>query len=704
MKLLLSRMTLILGLFLLFSLRGAASTGVPPFVLSYEERVVFSYLLAGIGQGDDVKLGLVRRLGEQTRHYFRQPAREVVVRDFQEFLREYQGNWAPSYSPMSELELLEESGIRGRVLIRAATPSLAAEIERFHAERKDRLSAWLGQKTETLARFLFRAGGGALYEPFSAESLYLKASRESEEILKQEFEKIGDLGREIAESERLKDLDPGVRSFLQAILQEYFSRMSIETKVAVLGRILSGNLDADPVAKFEHLVLSAGPQFQKLLQVVAREARLSEDLLEIFRKLESKAPQIPGPLVERMLEAERASYDWVSYETKALGVGTMAQVHRGKVRTRAGVRDVVIRFLKPDIARRVDEDHRILSEIAPVLDQHPVLRERGFPRLTPIVADLTRTVRDELSLKATIQRQKEGRRVYSADLFFAGETYRNTMRLSVPDVLAGPPESRLMVQEMVPGKKLDSVAADFGEVVPDLKKVIVEQIATVWLREVLFRSGFYHSDLHQGNYMVEFAEPGIVVNILDFGMGGRISREMQKAILLLGAGIDILKASAITTAFWSIRDADRTRLTRAAFAREVESVTERMIRGEHPLWSMAEWSTWAMEKGVQFPFEFVGLNRGMVILEKSLEDSGSSLRLSSLSKKIARQHPRRLWADLRSSGEMTIRDLIRLGWLAITDGTAVQGHPEAKPSSPPPVRPAVRPAMSCQKVFLLTGS
>src|SRR5690606_33700497 len=107
----------------------------------------------------------------------------------------------------------------------------------------------------------------------------------------------------------------------------------------------------------------------------------------------------------------------------------------------------------------------------------------------------------------------------------------------------------LMVQEMIFGGKLDKESARYQDVVPGLKKAVVEQMARVWAQEVLFGSGFYHSDLHQGNFMLEIREPAIRAHILDFGMGGVISASMQRQVMVLGVGADILSTELIARAF-----------------------------------------------------------------------------------------------------------------------------------------------------------
>ncbi|MFN7730147.1 MAG: AarF/UbiB family protein [Bdellovibrio sp.] len=673
-----------------------------PLLLSFEERTVLAYLLAGVGKSDEEKLKFADQLEKQVREASAKPARTVEVHRFADFARHFQGSWPNSYSVTSDIELIEQRRLRAPLTVKGANNEIQSQINLFHFNRVAELTKRLGP---TITGLEFKMVAGTLFQFFFApkRDLILRAFRETEVLVEQEFAKIEGIGDEISKTDKLKGVSPEMRTFLTLIFQEYFAKMSIETKALVLVRLMGEDLNLDPMKKFEIMILSGGPQFQKLLQIVARESNMSADLLEIFRKLESKAPSVPPMIVQDMIERERGTYQWMDYDLKPLGVGTMAQVHKGRIRTAQGRRDVVIRFLKPRIEQRVDEDHRILTLIAPKLDAHPVLRQGGFPLLAPIVSDLTKTVREELSLRETIVRQLKGREVYTTRGFFEGSTYKNTLDISVPEIFDYDRNSLLMVSDLIKGKKLDSVAEDYKDSIPDLKRGVVEQIARVWLEELLFKSGFFHADMHQGNFMVDVSETGLKVNILDFGMGGTISAQLQKQLLLLGAGIEILKPSAITRALWDMSDKNRNGLNFTQLETAVNALAKEMDQGRHPLWGISDWSTWAMERGLQFPYEFIGMNRGLAILDKLLQDSGSKMRMSNLSKRLANRYSKQVWHNLRASGEMTISDLLRLGWVSVMDASPASVHYKPPGEGPTRSQKSAVLAPKCSRVMMPAG-
>ncbi|MCE3010122.1 MAG: AarF/UbiB family protein [Proteobacteria bacterium] len=669
----------IIGLILSFGNTLFARTGEKPLYLSYEQRLVFSYLLAGSGASEEKQLEIADRFEKEVRRYFSEEPKEVQVKSFQEFLKLYRGEWPNSYSLESDLTLIEASPARGPLLFKGATPALQKQIDGFtlaqneelYERAKSQLSLRPLLEFESKKDLLVDNSLRSLFKKQDKRDWILKGFSAVSSIVQEQIRAIQETGASVAKvgegSGQQSGQHEAMKAFIMSALKEYFGRLSLDSKKQILSQFIGANLNAGPVEKFELMILASGPQFQKLLQVVARESGINPELLKIFKKLESKAKPIPAPLVRELFEAERDRYRWVSYEAQPLGTGTMAQVHKGVVSTPRGDQEVVIRFLKPEISLRVAEDHRILVEMAPMIDANPIIKAEGFPKVLPLVEDLNRTVTDELSLQDTIARQQKGQEVYSREVTFKGVNYRNVMEIKVPEVISPDPESKLHVQELVPGEKLDKLMEVYGDVIPDLKKVIMEEISKVWAREVLFGSGFFHSDLHQGNFLVDFTEPKLRISILDFGMGGTISREVQANILVLGAGIELLRSDVITEALWKISDKQRNELSNQQLGEKVAARVQEIRAGKLEFQSLDRWSAWAIDEGIRFPYEFVSLNRGMVILDKSLQDAGSKESLSSIAKIMAPRHVRSILSDLRAGGLLSFADLVKLGWVVGTE-------------------------------------
>jgi predicted unusual protein kinase regulating ubiquinone biosynthesis (AarF/ABC1/UbiB family) len=346
----------------------------------------------------------------------------------------------------------------------------------------------------------------------------------------------------------------------------------------------------------------------------------------------------------------------------------------------------VIRFLKPEIEKRVSEDHQILQQLAVIMDGDPRFHLAGFPKLGPVVNDLNRTVTDELDLAATVNRQLEAKKFYSREVMLKTENYKNVIEIAVPDIYKFEASSKLQVQQLVVGDKLDKVAFQYQDAIPDLKKGIVEEIARMWLDEVLFGSGFFHSDLHQGNFMVDLTDPKITVNILDFGMGGTISRQVQTRMLEVGAGIDLNRADLVAEGFWQLSQPDQNSISQEEFSKRVTEKMAQIAAGKKAWQPVNGWTSWAMDQGVRFPYEFVSLNRGLVILDKLLKDAGIAYNMAQLSRQVGVDHLGRAIWDLRSTKKMSWMDLVKLGL--------------SRPQEPSTSHAMNRSSLECRTIFL----
>jgi ubiquinone biosynthesis protein len=643
-------------------------------VLSYEKRLVLSYLLLGADESAETQAALVKRLQKTLKNYSLAPVREMKVTQFSEFLEAYKGPWPNSHSLASDLQLIEKGLLRGPIRFHAVDSqarvnlNLQREIDAFIRDQNQKI---VKQNSSLLTQKLTEFAGSfsdlmiRQENPFDKPDLISKGFEQISKIYRQQTQVIDQIGKQVADSGQLNRMEPDIKLFIETVLQNYFSRMDASSKKHIVSQFLGLDLNATSMEKFEILLMSGGPQFQKLMQIVAGQSGLDPAFQKIIKKLESKVSPVPPVLVKELFEKERALYNWNSYELKPLGTGTMAQVHRGSIPTVHGPEDVVIRFLKPGIDKRVREDARILLEIATMMDADPRFRQAGLPKLLPVVQDLNKTITDELDMEATIKRQKMGREVYNKTVLFKGRNYKTDLKIHVPDVFQVHEKSNLMVQELVTGHKLEVEVETYKQSIPDLEKVIVENIGKLWIEEAVFKSGFFHSDLHQGNFMVEVQEPQIQLNLLDFGMGGILTKDAQSQLLLLVVGLTLDRADLVARGYWALSLKNENRISEADLLRRIETRVGEQKHSLKPKDDFNKWTSWAMDQGLRFPYEFVSLNRGFMILEQALKESGSTMNLTDLARKLAPQYARSIYMGWKSRNLLTSAELVRLGWESI---------------------------------------
>ena len=673
---------------------SSAFAKTQPLYLSFEQRLAMTYAMMAYGQTPEVQKQYLDRAQKYFMGVASLPIQKVKVRNFEEFMTRFRGQWPDTQSLALDLNYIEKDGPHAMTVFESDSPRVQRQIDQYTEWQEEQLKA-MADSEPLAAKYAQSAdmiGQGLLLlqNPNGHELVKEWALKENDALFTEKLKEFDHIGEKIASSGLAQSEDVSMRIMMQTMLTEYFSRLSLDSKKLIVSSFLGSDLQATDMQKFELMVQNSGPQLQKLLQIIARQGDLNPDMLKVFKTLEDAVRPVPWRQVQELIAVEKMNYQFVYFEQKPLGVGTMAQVHRAKILVNGQRQDVVVRFIKPDIEKRVQEDARILAEVATLLDSNAEFQKTGAPKLSPIVSDLTATVMAELNQKETIERQQLAATRYDKTVMMKTPTYKNFIEFHVPGIFPSVGgESRFMVQELVIGKKLDKEAAAWSELVPELKKSVTEELAKLWSWEVLFGGGFYHSDLHQGNFMVRLTDEKIRVNILDFGMGGVISPEMQRQVMMLGAGIEIRNADVIARAFWKISNKSTNQVNEVQLKSLVEARLKLNIKDPNET-SIDGWTKWAMNQGLRLPYEFINLNRGIVIINKLLADAGSSMSLISMIKDFSFKNPSLVYKRLVIEEKMSPLDLVKIGWVQVM-------KPKEQPTSVPVISPV---GLKCEGVFL----
>lgn len=661
---------------ILHSVSGAMTPEKVGLHLSFEERLAITYGLMAQGESEEVKTEIVARAKKYFLGLSKMKVKTIKVKNFNEFLRLHKGDWPNTHSVSLDLEIIEAKGPRGLMIFEGATPRVQRQIDTYMAWRHNQLAALIihentrvSAQLDTLVETLTKNKSF----PIGLKSWILN---QLENVIGEKMKELDRIGEKIADSNLAQQQDAKTRIALQTIFSEYFSHLSSSSKKLLISSYLGGNLHLTDMQKFEVMVQNSGPQLQKLLQVVARLGGL-----EVFQVLENSVRPVPWVLVEQILNLEKEGVNFMYFERKPLGVGTMAQVHRAKIRIQNEVFDVVVRFIKPGMEERVEEDRRILGIVAKKLDTNPEFRKTGAPKMTPIVEDIAKTVSVELDQNVTKNRQKMARSPYNKTAFLSIPGYKNEIQFYVPKIFEGKADSKLMIQEMVLGGKLDKTVSLYADLAQDMKRVIIEEMARLWIQEMMFGGGFYHSDLHQGNFMVRITDQKITVNILDYGMGGVISKELQGFIMLLGVGAELLDPDMMARAYWAISDQKNNTLTEPELKKILKEKIQRVRQGKEKKLSMEIWTAFVMESGLQLPYEFVSLNRGIVIIGNLLKDAGSKLTVNKMVESMAKRHPWLVYNTLVLNNGVSHKALAELGWIKLNEAVGIKPLPPTSRST-----------------------
>jgi ubiquinone biosynthesis protein len=408
------------------------------------------------------------------------------------------------------------------------------------------------------------------------------------------------------------------------LLKAYFKNLPMEQKTEIVYQLSQIPINSTIMDVFLIMIQNSGPQIQKLIQIMGRSSTIPLDFQDVFQKLESQVKPVPWREVKLIVENEGLrTEDFIYFEKKPIGVGTMAQTHRIQFKNENGDKQSsVVRFLKPGIAELVEMDYLILKIIASDIDNDPEIKKYNLPSLSDLVEDLNKSVVEELDLIRTVQDQNRAQKIYTHSEYIKFNNQKNRLQFDVPKTYVIGKNRNLMIQELVFGSKPYKELQLYKDIYPDLYRVIAEKTAELWLSEAFFKTGFFHADLHQGNLLLSVTDSEIKVNLLDFGMTGSLQPEQQKSALLLGLGIEINHSQLIAK---HLNLLSKTQIASPEFLKRIETRSREIQTHKIPVQSLSEWISWAMDQGLELNYEFLKLNRGLTAIEILLADAKSPL-------------------------------------------------------------------------------
>ena len=256
-----------------------------------------------------------------------------------------------------------------------------------------------------------------------------------------------------------------------------------------------------------------GPSYVKLGQFLATRpdvvgATIAEALGALHDEMEPFPDAAARATIEKAL-GKPVDGLFASF-SPPVAAASIAQVHKATVAGPPGEgRAVAVKVLRPGIRRRFQRDLDTFYAGARLIERiDPASR-----RLRPVAAvdTLARSVTIEMDLRLEAAALSE-----MAELTAGDQGYR------VPAVLWERTARDVLTLEWVDGIKLWDVKAlrAAGHDLP----LIARRLMQSFLRQAL-RDGFFHADMHQGNFFVDAA--GDIVAV-DFGIMGRLGRAERR--------------------------------------------------------------------------------------------------------------------------------------------------------------------------------
>jgi ubiquinone biosynthesis protein len=267
-------------------------------------------------------------------------------------------------------------------------------------------------------------------------------------------------------------------------------------------------------ARLRRALEELGPIFVKFGQILStRRDLLPPDLADELALLQDRVAPFPGTLARTQIETalgQPIDQLYASFDETPLASASISQVHAA---TLPDGRKVVIKVLRPEIQRRIEDDLSLLRSFAQTAERF--LPQKARLRPTAIVAEIERTLVDELDL------MREG-----ANGSLLRRNFANSRELYVPEMIWPLSSERVLTMERVYGIPLGDMAALKAA---NINFEVLARRAVELFYQQVFRDNFFHADLHPGNILVDPArpdDPGFIA--LDFGIMGALPLADQR--------------------------------------------------------------------------------------------------------------------------------------------------------------------------------
>jgi ubiquinone biosynthesis protein len=253
-----------------------------------------------------------------------------------------------------------------------------------------------------------------------------------------------------------------------------------------------------------------GPAFIKLGQTFATRADVvGEEIAAELMVLQDRLPSVP---TEEIIEAIETGFDkplddlFAHFDPKPVAAASIAQVHFAT--TQEG-EEVAVKVLRPGVKERIADDIRSFFWLAEKFEKYMKRSRRLKP--TEVVKTMAKTIEIELDLRmeaaaaSELAENMKGENGYRVPRVYWSRTAQNVLTLE-----------RITGIQLNDKKALKEAKLDF--------KALSETVVRVFLNQAM-RDGFFHADLHQGNFFIE--DDGTLVPV-DFGIMGRLDKPSRR--------------------------------------------------------------------------------------------------------------------------------------------------------------------------------
>jgi ubiquinone biosynthesis protein len=270
--------------------------------------------------------------------------------------------------------------------------------------------------------------------------------------------------------------------------------------------------DGDGLAGLSRAIDRLGPSYVKLGQFLSTRPDIVGGKVAIeLERLQDRVAPMSRETAVGIIEASFGAKIESVFESlgEPVAAASIAQVHRGEVKTGDGLKPVAVKVLRAGVERRFARDLADMFFAARFAES--LAHEFRRLRLIQVVETLARSVRMEMDFRLEAAAASE----------FAENSRED------PDVRAPAVDWNRTTREVMTMEWIEGVSLTDPDRLTELgfdPKALARTLIQTFLRTAL-RDGFFHADMHQGNFFVD--SDGRIVAV-DFGIMGRLGRKERR--------------------------------------------------------------------------------------------------------------------------------------------------------------------------------
>lgn len=346
-----------------------------------------------------------------------------------------------------------------------------------------------------------------------------------------------------------------------------------------------------------------GPSFVKLGQIAStRPDLIPPDVIVELKKLQDSVPPFSSAEARAQIEEQLGTpitEIFSAFDDVPLASASIAQVHRARLKTPEGERDVVVKVQRPNIRGTIEKDIDLLYWFAHTLER--AIPESKVYCPVDLVAEFDRSITAELDF---VQEAENAER-------FA-KNFEGNPHIRFPGVYRQASGKKVLTLEFLEGRKIEQALAEGAS-----GKQIAHQSVEIIIK-MIFEDGFFHADPHPGNILILGPPEEPVIGMLDLGLVGHLSPLMRdKAIDMMVAAVRE-DMDSLADALYALGKPTR-KVDRAAFRADVALLARKYLGRsikEIEIAGLIRDLVWGATKhGIDMPPDFLMVGKSLMTIE-----------------------------------------------------------------------------------------